>query len=234
MIPSRTSAQNQAVLLDLDGTLVASREGIVASIRLAFADLGHEIHADLDLTWVVGPPLHDIMTRLLADFGDDRTSDAVARYRHHYEGGGLFQSPLFPGIRDVLDQLSASGRRLFLATSKPVHTARRILDAHGVTPLFDELYGARPDDSGAEKSELIARLLKQEAVDPAHAVMVGDRRFDISGAQANGVRTIGVLWGYGGRAELEAAGADVLVASTDLLVATIRDQIAASVAHAKE
>jgi phosphoglycolate phosphatase len=232
MIPSRASTQNQAVLLDLDGTLVASREGIVASIRLAFADLGHEIHPDLDLTWVVGPPLHDIMTRLLADFGDDRTSAAVERYRHHYEGGGLFQSPLFPGIRDVLEQLSASGRRLFLATSKPVHTARRILDAHGVTPLFAELYGARPDDSGAEKAELIARLLKEEAVDPAQALMVGDRRFDISGAQANGVRTIGVLWGYGGRTELEAAGADVLVASTDSLVATISGQFAASKAHA--
>lgn len=232
MISSRASTQTQAVLLDLDGTLVASRDGIVASIRLAFADLGHEIHPDMDLTWVVGPPLHDIMARLLADFGDDRTPAAVARYRHHYEGGGLFESPLFPGIRDVLEQLSASGRRLFLATSKPVHTARRILDAHGLTPLFAELYGARPDDSGAEKPELIARLLKQEAIDPRHAVMVGDRRFDISGAHANGVRTVGVLWGYGGRDELEAAGADVLIGSTDLMVHAIDQQLAASAAHA--
>lgn len=231
MASSRASMQSEAVLLDLDGTLVASRDGIVASIRLAFADLGHEIRPGLDLTWVVGPPLHDIMSRLLADFGDDRTSAAVARYRHHYEGGGLFESPLFPGIRDALEQLSASGRRLFLATSKPVHTARRILDAHGVTPLFAGLYGAQPDDSGAEKPELIARLLKQEAVDPRHAVMVGDRRFDISGAQANRIRSIGVLWGYGGRDELEAAGADMLIGSTDLMVPAIGMELAASADH---
>jgi phosphoglycolate phosphatase len=221
-------AARQAVLLDLDGTLVASRDGIVSCLRLALRDLGHEPDLSRDLSWVVGPPLHDIVARLLAEFGDDRHEDAIARYKVHYEGGGLFESPLFPGIVEALDTLAASGRRLFLATSKPVHTARRILDARGLTPYFTDLYGARPDDSGAEKPELIADLLAREAIDPWQAVMVGDRRFDISGAHANGVRALGVLWGYGGREELEAAGADALVASTDLLVPAIEAQLTAA------
>ena len=226
--PSRPATAGQSVLLDLDGTLVASRDGIVSCLRQALRDLGHAPDPSQDLSWVVGPPLQDIVARLLTEFGDDRHLEAIARYRHHYDGGGLFESPLFPGIAEALDQLVASGRRLFLATSKPLHTARRILDARGLLPSFAGLYGARPDDGGAEKPELIAGLLRHEAIDPRQAVMVGDRRFDIAGAHANDLRAVGVLWGYGGREELETAGADALVASTDRLVDAIDRQLAAA------
>ena len=223
--------EQQAVLLDLDGTLVASHNGIIGAMHQALHDLGHDMDPARDLTWVIGPPLHDIMARLLGEFGDDRVGQAVERYKHHYEGGGLFDSPLFPGIQLAVEQLAASGRRLFLATSKPVHTAHRILDARVLSPLFEGLYGARPDDSGAEKPELIAGLLQREAIAPEHAVMVGDRRFDIAGAHANRMRAIGALWGYGGRAELEEAGADALVDAPDGLVEAVDTQLAASAAH---
>ena len=227
---ARTASRSSphAVLLDLDGTLVASRDGIVRCLRLALHDLGHTLDPERDLTWVVGPPLHDIVARLLAEFGDDRNLLAIERYSHHYEAGGLFESPLFPGIGAVLEHLVGSGHRLFLCTSKPLHTARRIVEACGITGLFSGLYGARPDDSGAEKSELIAELLSKEAIDPRRAVMVGDRRFDIAGAHANAMRALGVLWGYGGREELEAAGADALVGATTLLVQAIEAQLAAA------
>jgi phosphoglycolate phosphatase len=220
-----------SVLLDLDGTLVASRDGIVSCLRLALQDLGHASDLTEDLTWVVGPPLHDIVANLLAPHGDDRLELAIARYKHHYEGGGLFESPLFPGIADAVSQLARSGRRLFLATSKPLHTARRILDARGLTDFFSGLYGARPDDSGAEKPELIARLIECERIHPMRAIMVGDRRFDISGAHANNMRALGVLWGYGGREELERAGAEALVESPDDLVGMVDVQLAAGSMH---
>ena len=215
-----------AALLDLDGTLVASRDGIVRCLRQALRDLGHVPDPERDLTWVVGPPLPDIAARLLAEFGDDRTLLAMERYRHHYEAGGLFESPLFPGIRAALDQLAGAGHRLFLCTSKPLHTARRIVDARGIAGLFDGLYGAGPDDGGAEKAQLIARLLETEGVDPRRAVMVGDRRYDIAGAHSNRVRALGVLWGYGGREELEQAGADALVGAPETLAEAVRAQLA--------
>lgn len=217
-----------AVLLDLDGTLVASRDGIVRCLRQALRDLGHAPDPERDLTWVVGPPLHDIAARLLDEFGDDRVPLLMERYRHHYEAGGLFESPLFPGIRQALDRLAGAGHRLVLCTSKPLHTARLIVDARGIAGLFDGLYGAGPDDGGAEKSELIARLLQAEAIDPRRAVMVGDRRYDIAGAHANRVRALGVLWGYGGREELDEAGADGLVEAPTQLVGAVREQLAAS------
>ncbi len=226
MIPSAATGPAGSVLLDLDGTLVASGDGIVSCLRQALRDLGHEPDPTRDLSWVVGPPLHDSVARLLSEHGDDRVPEAMARYRHHYEGGGLFDSPLFPGIAPALDQLLASGHRLFLATSKPLHTARRILDARGLLSRFAGLHGARPDDGGSEKPELIAELLRHEAIDRHRAVMVGDRRFDIAGAHANGLRALGVLWGYGGRDELETAGADALVASVEELVPAIERQLA--------
>ncbi len=220
-------ARDRSVLLDLDGTLVASRDGIVSCLNSALRDLGHAVDPAAPMDWVVGPPLHDIVARLLGARGDDRFEEAVARYRHHYEAGGLFESPLFPGIDQAVRTLAESGARLFLATSKPLHTARRILEARGLTGLFAGLYGAAPDDSGAEKPELIARLIAEQGLDPHRAVMVGDRSFDISGAHANRMRALGVLWGYGGRDELEQAGADGLVETPDELVEAVELMLAA-------
>ncbi len=186
-----------AVLLDLDGTLVASRDGIVRCLRQALRDLGHVPDPERDLTWVVGPPLHDIAARLLAEFDDDRIPMLMERYRLHYEAGGLFESPLFPGIGEALDRLAGAGHRLVLCTSKPLHIARRIVDARGIAGLLCGLYGAGPDDGGAEKTELIARLLAAEAIEPHRAVMVGDRRYDVAGAHAQpgpGARRAVGLW----------------------------------------
>ncbi|MCQ8240656.1 HAD hydrolase-like protein [Rhizosaccharibacter radicis] len=228
MSPPPSSSPTEAVLLDLDGTLVASREGIVGGLHRALRDLGHEPDPAQDLTWVVGPPLHDILRRLLAERGDDRVALGIERYRHHYERDGMFDSPLFPDIDAAVRAIADAGRQLFLATSKPLHVAQRIVEVRGLRPLFTALYGARPDDSGAEKPELIARLIHEQRLDPGRAVMVGDRRFDITGAHANGVRAVGVLWGYGGREELEQAGADALAAAVSDLPALVTAQLAAA------
>ena len=222
----------EAVLLDLDGTLIASRDGIVACLRAALRELGHEPDPSQDLDWVIGPPLPDVMARLLGGYGDDHIEEAVLAYRRHTEASGVMQSPTFPGVPAFLEQLARSGRRVFLATSKPLHLARRILERHGLTGYFEGLYGARPDDSGAEKPELIAGLVASERIDPRRSVMVGDRRYDVSGAHANAMRAIGALWGYGGRAELEEAGADALAESPHALFACIEAQLASVASHA--
>ena len=228
---TETDRATQAVLLDLDGTLIASRNGIVACLRGALGELGHELDPAEDLDWVIGPPLPDVMARLLGGLGDDRIEAAIDAYRRHSATSGIMETPLFPGIQGFMDELAGSGRRVFLATSKPVHLARKILELRGLTGYFNGFYGARPDDSGAEKPELIAGLVAQEAIDPKRAVMVGDRRYDISGAHANGIRGIGALWGYGGREELEEAGADALAESPETLFKVIEEQFEAASRH---
>ncbi len=198
-----------AVLFDLDGTLVDSRPAILRSVAHTLVELGHESPSPLDLHWFVGPPLEHGFRRLLPVYGDDRVDEAVTIYRRHYERHGLFDGPPFPGIPELLAELSGRGLRLFLATSKRQDFAARAVEAFGLARHLEAVHGnatGRPE----EKSALIARILAETGLAPAAAVMVGDREHDVLGARSNGVRSIGVLWGYGPRAELEDAGADAI------------------------
>lgn len=214
-------AEEIAVLLDMDGTLIDSRDTVVTCMRAALADLGHLLPEAESLDWMIGPPLIDTIGALLARWGDDRVEECQLRYREHYARHMDIPSPLFPGVGAALEGLAASGRRLYLATSKALPVARTLLDAHRLSGLFSGFYGAGLDDRNSEKPEIIAAALREQGIDPARAVMVGDRRFDIAGAQANKVRALGVLWGYGGREELSAAGADGLVATPPELPAAV-------------
>lgn len=200
----------RAALFDLDGTLVESGPSIIGSVRHAMQTLGHPLAPDADLSWVVGPPLHDIFARLLEPFGDEQVEAAAAMYRERYDGTGLFQTAMYPAIPAMLDAFAAAGFSLFVATSKPAKVARRLLAHLRLAGRFRAIYGAASDGVLAHKPELIAYILATQGLEPADAVMIGDRSFDISGAHANELRAIGVLWGYGGREELEQAGADAL------------------------
>ena len=201
----------RSVLLDLDGTLVDSQPGIRASCMAALRALGHD-PGHLDLTNVIGPPLEEIMRDLLARYGDDRVEEGVAAYRAHYGESGYLGSAPYAGIPGALNEMKRAGLRLYLATSKREVFARRILEHLNLADLFDGLYGSIPGGALDHKPELLAHIVAQHAISPAQAVMVGDRRYDIAGARAVGMRGLGVLWGYGARAELEEAGADGVVA----------------------
>jgi phosphoglycolate phosphatase len=200
----------RAVLLDLDGTLIDSRPGIAASCEAALRALGHTPNPSFDITPLIGPPLPQVIGRLLQDLGDDRIDAGIAAYRAHYGETGLYQATIYPGITDVLPRLSATAH-CFVVTSKRSVFARRIIDSFGMAAWFSGVYGTEPDGSLDDKRELIAAVLRAEALDARETVMVGDRSHDMIGARANGLRGIGVLWGYGSREELDAAGADALL-----------------------
>jgi phosphoglycolate phosphatase len=203
--------QLKLLVFDLDGTLVESGPGIAASVRRAMLAIGHAMDPDADLSWAVGPPLADVFARLLIPLGRSGQVDAaMALYRDEYHRAAVFESPLFAGILDALAAFRADGWALFVATSKPQEVARRILAHHRLDSAFRGIYGAIDDRALAHKPELLAHILRREALDARRTVMIGDRSFDIAGAHANGVRAVGVLWGYGGAAELEQAGADAI------------------------
>jgi len=199
------------VLLDLDGTLTDSRPGIVSSYHAALRALGHEPDLAIDLTFVIGPPPEEIMPRVLAHYGDDRATLAVANYRDHYGRGALFENAVYDGIVDSLDRLAADGRTLFVATAKRTVFARRILDHFGLSHRFVHIYGSEPGGDLDRKGDLIAHILAEERLSSDGIVMVGDRSHDIEGAHGNGAVAIGAAWGYGGAAELRAAGADRII-----------------------
>jgi phosphoglycolate phosphatase len=211
----------RAVLLDLDGTLTDSRPGIVASYQAALRDLGHTPDPTIDMNFVIGPPMNDVMPRVLAHYGDRRVEEGIAAYRHHYGLTGLFDNAVYSGIPEALDALLAAGCALYVATSKRRDFAIRILHHFGLSARLRGIYGAVPGQGIDHKPELIAHVLATEGIAAAEAVMVGDREYDVLGAKANAVRAVGVLWGYGTRQELEAAGADRLIATPGELAAIV-------------
>jgi len=212
-----------SVLLDLDGTLIDSYPGILASCLAALRALGHEPDETLAtrIRKAIGPPLEDLMHILLQWYGDDRVGEAVAVYRQHYGESGFLRSVPYPGIGKCLEETKRTGSRIYLATSKRAIFANRILDHLKFATYFDGIHGSVPGGELDHKPELLAHILSQHNVLPSHSVMVGDRRHDISGAHAVGMRGLGVLWGYGSRDELETAGADQLVDSPADLAATV-------------
>ncbi len=195
------------ILFDLDGTLVDSRPGIVAGLRQALGRLGHDLPADFPLDWAIGPPLAEVMKRLLGPFGDERVEEAVTFYREWYGAVGLFDARVYPGVPALLGQLASAGRPLFVATSKRVDFARTVLKHFGLAPNFRAAYGPGLDGRHAHKTELVRHLLDTERLAAADTVLVGDREQDVATGWANGLRVVGVTWGYGGREEL--AGADL-------------------------
>jgi phosphoglycolate phosphatase len=203
----------QAVLLDLDGTLSDSRPGIEACFRHMLAELGHDPASASDLSWAVGPPIAVSVRTLLAKYNDERVDLGLKTYRARYTDVGIYECTVFPGIPETLATLTEAGRALCVATSKRRDFADRVVDYLGLRTFLPKVYGALPGGGLDDKTDLLAEILRVEGYAPLSTTMVGDRFHDIRAAKANALRSIGVLWGYGGRAELEEAGADLIVAS---------------------
>ncbi len=205
----------ESVLFDLDGTLTDPFEGITNSIVHALRYFGIEVADRRELACFIGPPLVESF-RLRFGFSEAEACRAVAHYREYYAARGIFENTVYDGIPQLLDALKAAGRRLILATSKPEVFAERIL-AHFSLTQFDVVAGATLDSSRVEKADVIAYALEKAGIGAEHAVMVGDRKHDVLGARANEIPCVGVLYGYGSREELTAAGAAALARSPQAL-----------------
>ena len=209
------------VIFDLDGTLTDPEAGITRSWAHALEVLGRPVPPLKELTRFIGPPTRDVMAELLGTQDAARIEEGVAIYRERFSTLGLFENHAYPGIVDTLAQLAASGRSLWICTSKPGVYAQRIADHFGFTPHLRAVYGPELDGTRGDKAELLTYLLAQEGIPAEGAVMIGDRLHDIRAARQCRVRSIGVLYGFGSREELTQAGADQLCATVAELAGMI-------------
>ena len=199
------------ILFDLDGTLTDPKFGITRCIQYALVKLGEPVPNIDDLLWCIGPPLQDNFAQLLTEPTDDSIQQAMACYRERFATIGMFENEVYAGIPDVLGALQQEGYHLCVATSKPRVYAFDILNHFNLAPYFEEIFGSELDGRLRQKADLIAHILETKRIGRYHCIMVGDRKHDILGAQANHVPTIGVTYGYGSRAELQQAGAGTLI-----------------------
>jgi len=192
------------IIFDLDGTLSDPGEGIVGSLAHALKQFGIEASPEI-LKKFIGPPLVDSFQTYFG-FDEEKTAEAIRLYRAHFHGDGLFKNEIYPGIPELLEDLTKAGKTLAVATTKPEVYAWQILEYFDIDKFFKRelVTGSYLDGRRTNKAELIAAVLEQLDDEPQKMVMIGDRKFDIIGAKSNGIDSIGVTYGYGEREELEA------------------------------
>ena len=196
------------LFFDLDGTLIDSAVGITRCVAYALEKMDRPVPGDAELRKWIGPALR---TSFGPVFGDaQRVEQAVALYRERFEALGWQEHVIYAGIGEVVQALHAAGHRLAVVTAKNEPHARRIVEHLPFGGCFDDIIGATPDGVRSHKPELIAEALQRLSLQPAQCRMIGDRHMDIEGARHHGMGNVGVLWGFGGREELHAAGADAL------------------------
>ena len=205
----------KAVFFDLDGTLTDSGEGIINCAILALEHFGLPVPSRDEMGVFVGPPLDQTFIH----FGvpAERAQEAIDVFRSRYVVVGKFENTPYPGIHDLLDTLKKQGHRLFVATSKPEVTAREVLDKFQLSAYFEEICGATLDGTRSHKADVINYLLNKIGK-VEQILMVGDTEFDVLGAAAHNIPTIGVSWGYGKVDAIKQAGALAVATSMEELL----------------
>lgn len=206
------------ILFDLDGTLTDPGAGIVNSVLYALRHYGIEGDREF-LRRFVGPPLFDSFIEFYG-FTEEQAREAVEYYREYYRVQGIFENRLYPGIPELLAKLTEQGKILAVATSKPTVFARQILAHFQIDHYFaaEMVVGSYLDGRRIKKAEVIGAVLALLPPEREKIVMVGDRKYDVEGARANGIAAIGVTYGYGERSELEKAQPDQIVHSVPELL----------------
>lgn len=193
------------ILFDLDGTLTNPQEGILNCIRYALEKLDAPIPPESTLVKYIGPSLWESFKEMLNTDSHEKANEGVMIYRERFSTVGKFENNPYDGIHDTLDSLKSKGYNLYICTSKPRVFAKEIAEHFKLAPYFSEIYGSNLDGSLVDKSQLIAHILTNEKLAPDESVMIGDRKYDITGAINNGLKPYGVSYGFGSEEELKEA-----------------------------
>lgn len=203
-----------AVFLDFDGTIADTGEGIFSSVRYAIKESGFEPISNESLRTFIGPPIFDSFKREL-NMTDEQSNFAVMKYREEYSRNGIFRFELYNGIEELIKELKASGIKVAIASSKPGIFVNRIIEFLKFEELIDFVSCPTTDKAHESKTSLVNAAVAHFGIDKSKVLMIGDRHFDINGANGAGVDSIGVTFGYGNEEELQNAGATYIAHDTE-------------------
>lgn len=193
------------ILFDLDGTLTNPFEGITNAVAYALEGMQRPVPPPQALAHFIGPPLEDSFATIFNS--DAEVQRAIVLFREYYAVHGIHQNKLINGVPELLAQLQQQGKKICLATSKPIEFAQHILNAFHLAQYFTCIEGGRPHAGGGLKQAVVQSVLDACQIKPGQALLVGDTRHDVLGAKICGVPCIGILTGFGTRQDLEQAGA---------------------------
>ncbi len=208
------------LIFDLDGTLTDPALGFVRSINYSLLEHGMSPLEEEELKKFIGPPLDNSFREILHLDQDKDVSSLVSKYRERYSEVGFSENILYDGIPDVLVALRGLGFKLGVCTSKRVDFAERILTLFNIRDHFNFVNGA---EVGVKKSSQLKELMDQNFID-THSIMIGDRHVDIEAAKMNSMRSVGVLYGYGSKQEIEKANPEWIAPKPEELINIFRTQ----------
>ena len=198
------------IFFDLDGTLTDPARGITNSFIHALKYFGIEIPSYETLCSFIGPPLPETFKTQFG-FSDEKAAEGVKKYREYFSTKGLLENSVYPGIPELLISLKRAGKKIVVATSKPEEYSVRIIEHFGLAPYFENVCGSLMDETRSKKDEVIEYAIERNKIsDLSKILMVGDRKHDILGAAKVGIKSCGVLFGYGSLEELQTAGANFI------------------------
>lgn len=197
------------ILFDFDGTVFDTVEGITKSVRYALNKQGIDMELS-ELRCFAGPPLIDMYLEHIGGTME-QAERFVHDYRERYKPIGINECRIFPGIKELLEELRTAGCKTAVATLKPQYLAETLIEREGIAGLFDTVCGTPPDGKGSTKKDCCLRAMSILGAAPGETVLVGDTKYDIIGAHEAGIFAVGAGYGYAAPGELAAAGADVIV-----------------------
>jgi phosphoglycolate phosphatase len=216
----------KALFFDFDGTIADSSPGIIASTRYALDknNVGNGV-TDNDIRNAIGPPLIPLIERILGKKADeDLVKKTALSFREHYTEKGLFMTDLYEGVEKVLKFLSVK-YTLFIVSSKPEEFLEKLMSALSVRKYFRCIYSPGLGLTPLKKAELVKACMTENNLKACECIMIGDKAEDVTAAKASGIKTVGVLYGFGTAAELKEVGAACLIEKSDDLIKLNYDSI---------
>lgn len=202
----------EQLFFDFDGTIADSEVGIVNSIKYFVKQMGLRPLTDAEYRTFIGPALTSSLKRYYPEIDETTITQAINTYQDYYLKEGIYQLDLYPGIKQALTDIRNQGYRVNIASAKPEQMINQIVKHFDLGDYFDGEFGATMDERvRSTKTEVLAYALDETKAVPADSLMIGDRDTDMLGGKNNGVKTLGVLYGFGDRAELQAADANYII-----------------------
>lgn len=198
-------------LFDFDGTIMDTEKSIKSCVMYALNFYGIKEDNPKNLDGFIGPPLFSSFKKHYKV--SDKVAEAlIKKYRERYDEGACLECSVYDGVIEVFDGLKKRGKKIAVASSKPVKFVERISKHFDIYKYIDFVSAESLDSADLGKKRLIEIALGSlGCADNSKALMIGDRYLDIEGAKAAGVDSAGAVFGFGSKEELESAGATYLI-----------------------
>ena len=214
----------EIILFDLDGTLTDPKVGITKAVKYALSKYDIKVEGLDELEKFIGPPLSESFKEFYS-FPDEKITEVIGYYREYYADKGIFENQVYSDIPSLLIELKKKQKVLVVATSKPTVFAKKVLEYFNIDSYFDLIVGSNLDETRTSKSDVIQYIFSElEIEDLSKVIMIGDRKYDVIGANKNHIDSIAVAYGYGSQKELEEAKPTYYVNTVKEIIAIIENK----------